>query len=104
LLDCTSKWRDPKATTDPETKEFLMETREIYETWYQNTLAEGEARGRAEGEARGELRALFTVLSARGLELSAEQARRVETCRDISLLEMWLRRAVTATSVDQVFD
>jgi hypothetical protein len=55
------EWRDPEAATDPETKELLMETRELYETWYQKTLAEGEARGRAEGKAQGELRALLTV-------------------------------------------
>jgi hypothetical protein len=122
------EWRDPGTAADPETQEFLMETRDIYETWYRKTLAEGEARGRVEGEARGrvegeargrvegeargraegeaqgELRALLTVLSARGIELSAEHAARVRACKDIAVLEAWLRRAVTATSADQIFD
>ncbi len=98
------EWRDPELDGDPETKEFLMETRDIYESWYQKTLAEGEARGRAEGEASGELRALLTVLSARGLKLSAEQAARVRDCRDTAQIEAWLRRAITATETHQIFD
>jgi hypothetical protein len=98
------EWREPSATIDPETREFLMETREIYDTWYQKTLAEGEARGLAEGEARGELRALLTVLSTRGIELSPEQSARVRDCKDLALLETWLRRAISATSADQIFD
>jgi hypothetical protein len=67
-------------------------------------LAEGEARSRAEGEAQGELRAVLTVLSARGFELSPERAALVESCRDTAVLERWLRRAVTAETVDQIFD
>ena len=61
------------------------------------------ARGREEGCAAGEARALLLVLSSRGIEVPAPAAQRIETERDDARLEAWIRRAVTATTIDDVF-
>ncbi len=69
--------------------------------------AEGEARGRAEGEARGrakgEASMLLRVLAARGFAVPDDMRQRVQSCTDVAQLEAWGDRAVTATSLDEVF-
>lgn len=62
------------------------------------------AEGRAEGRAEEAARLVLTVLTARGLELSADQRARVAACRDLDQLEAWVRQAVTATSTDELFE
>ena len=93
------EWQDPEKPRDPETEEFLMTT---YEAWYKKVFAEGEARGEVRGEARGEARSLLAVLSVRGLAVNAEQAARIQGCGDSAKLETWLRRAVSASSTEEV--
>ena len=70
-------------------------------------LAEGKAEGLAEGKAEGAVgstrEALRTVLSERGLSLSKADRERIEKCTDVEQLSAWLRRAVTADSVSEVF-
>jgi hypothetical protein len=63
----------------------------------------GKAEGRAEGRAEGEADAIFTVLSARRLDISEEARSRITSCEDLEQLQMWLRRAATAKSVDELF-
>jgi hypothetical protein len=69
--------------------------------------AEGEARGRAEGEARGraegEANLLLRVLRARGLAVPADVRDMITSCVDTAQLEAWFDRAITATSLDDVF-
>ncbi|WP_203417024.1 hypothetical protein [Jiangella ureilytica] len=60
-------------------------------------------QGRAEGEAKGEARALLTVLAARGLEVGDDTRARIDDCDDPDQLNLWISRAVTAESVDDVF-
>jgi hypothetical protein len=60
---------------------------------------EGEARGRAEGQAA----MLLRVLAARGFAVPDEVRRRVQSCTDITQLEAWGDRAVSATSLDEIF-
>ncbi len=64
--------------------------------------AEGEAQGRAEGEAQGEARAILTVLEARGVSVPDGVREQILACRDLGMLETWLRRAVTAKSVEDL--
>jgi hypothetical protein len=70
-------------------------------------LAEGEARGRAEGEARGraegEAAMLLRVLAARGFTVPDDLRQRIQSCTDLARLEAWGDRAVTATSLDEIF-
>ena len=61
-------------------------------------IAEGKLQGRLEGEAT----AILRVLTRRGLPVSEEQRSRILACTDLAILEMWLDRAIAATSVDEV--
>lgn len=62
-----------------------------------------KADGLAEGEARGEARSLLLVLRGRGFDVTDEVNERVMACTDTALLESWLLRAGTASSLDEVF-
>ncbi len=61
-------------------------------------LAERERAGRVE-EARA---AVLSVLEARGLRVPKRIAAAIAACEDVSTLDRWLRRAVTAKSADEV--
>jgi hypothetical protein len=66
--------------------------------------AEGLAEGRAEGCAEGEARMLLMVLDARGIPTTPEVRDRIANCTDLQQLEAWARKAVTATTIDELFD
>lgn len=76
----------------PERREFQSEFARKY-------VAVGKAEGKAEGEAQ----AVLAVLEARGLAVTAEQRERITACTDLAVLEGWIRHAVTAGSVDDLF-
>ena len=67
-------------------------------------IAEANALACAEGYTRGIAQALTSFLHARGFELTPDVVERIDACRDRALLERWVRRAVTATSLTSVFD
>lgn len=58
----------------------------------------------SEGEAKGEAKAIFAVLSARGIEVSEQARTRISECTDLEQLESWVRLAATAQSIDDLFD
>jgi hypothetical protein len=61
--------------------------------------AEASAEGWAEGFARG----ILIVLEARGLPVSDEIRTRILACTDVAQLHAWIRKAVSVTSVDELF-
>jgi hypothetical protein len=69
--------------------------------------AQGKAEGLAEAKARGLTRvkseAVLTVVAARGIELTAQQERRIRRSTSQANLDKWLRQAATAHSADEVF-
>jgi hypothetical protein len=65
---------------------------------FERGRAEGKARGKAEGEAA----ALLKIVTRRGLTLSAEQRRRIMGCTDVAMLERWLDRALSVSSVAEL--
>ncbi|MEM9463704.1 MAG: hypothetical protein AAGF11_56725, partial [Myxococcota bacterium] len=65
---------------------------------------EGRRKGRREGRAEGMTRMLRRLLNRRKLEPTAEQRQRLATCTDPQQLQQWFDRAVTATSVGEIFD
>ena len=77
--------------------------REVVMTEGERLIQQGEALGIAKGRAEGRAASPFAVLSARGLEVSEVARGRIESCSDVSTLDRWLARAVTAQSVDDVF-
>lgn len=60
-------------------------------------------QGRAEGRAEGEVKMLLRILAARGFALTDDVRERVTGCTDLAQLESWGERAVTATSVREIF-
>jgi hypothetical protein len=54
------------------------------------------------GEARGEGRAVLTVLDARGVPMTPEIRDQILACTDLAQLDVWLRRAATAATADDV--
>jgi hypothetical protein len=69
---------------------------------FRKLAAEHEALGEARGEARGEGQAVLTVLDARGVEVPAAVREQILACTDMAQLDIWLRRAATATAAADV--
>jgi hypothetical protein len=65
---------------------------------------EGREEGREEGRHEGEQAALFEVLDARGLQVDAGTRQRILACKDLSQLKLWLRKAVSVESAQQLFE
>jgi hypothetical protein len=57
----------------------------------------------AQGEATGEARAVLAVLDARGVDVPEKVRDEITACADPDLLETWVRRAATATTIDDLF-
>jgi hypothetical protein len=66
--------------------------------------AEGKAEGEAKGKAEGEATAVLTVLGARGIAVPDHVRARITGCTDLEQLDTWVRRAATASTVDDLFD
>jgi len=88
--------RDLAASLGPDAEEAYVTTAEMLR-------AEGEARGRAEGEARGRAEALVEVLTAKFGLLPASALKTVNAA-SIDQMRAWTARAVTAETLDKVFD
>jgi hypothetical protein len=72
---------------------------------YQSTFARAYvAQGLEEGLQKGKLIALFEVLDARGLKVDAEARQRILALADSTQLRVWLRRAVTVDTVQELFE
>ncbi|KAF4410455.1 MULTISPECIES: hypothetical protein [Streptomyces] len=69
-------------------------------SFYKSPLSE-EIRdaGRAEGRAED----IVLILEDRGLEVSDAARERITGCKDPALLRHWLRRALSATSTEDIF-
>jgi hypothetical protein len=66
--------------------------------------AEGRAEGCAEGCAEGGARAVLTVLQVRGFAVPDAARERILGQRDPECLERWLKKAIVAASLADVFD
>jgi hypothetical protein len=60
-------------------------------------------RGKAEGRAEEAAEAVLTVLAARGIDVPDDARQQITECADLEQLETWIRRAATATSVEELF-
>lgn len=84
--------------------EALMTTTYEYQSdFVRKYVHQGRDEGRAEGRAEGEATALLAVLAARGIEVPEDARARITSCTDLDQLETWIRRAVTASSVRELF-
>lgn len=65
-------------------------------------LAKGHKSGLVEGETAGKVAAIFAILAARGISVTAEARARIEGCKDGASLDRWITRAATAASTEDV--
>jgi hypothetical protein len=72
----------------------------LYATIREELIADGMLKGKAEGMAE----MLGQLLDSRELGLTDELRERVAGCKDESLLRRWFQRAITATTLTEVFD
>ncbi len=68
----------------------------MYDKWERDVLE----RGRLVGKSN----AILTVLEARHIPVSPEAAARIQGTADLRTLTTWLIRAVSAATVDEVFE
>jgi hypothetical protein len=64
----------------------------------------GRDEGRDEGRKLASARSVLTVLRTRAIDVPEQTRQRVFAEQDIQRLEQWLERAVTATTLNDVFD
>ncbi|MEU8889232.1 hypothetical protein [Streptomyces sp. NPDC048442] len=62
------------------------------------------AEGRVEGEARGEVKSLLLILGQRGIAVPDDVREHIQACTDHDVLTTWTIRALTATTVGDLFD
>ncbi|MBB4906838.1 hypothetical protein [Actinophytocola algeriensis] len=60
-------------------------------------------QGREEGRAEGEARAVLGVLEVRGISVPDAARERIMQCLDLEQLETWVRRAVTVSTIEELF-
>jgi hypothetical protein len=78
----------------------------IKDPFMDRLIAKGEATGIAKGEAKGkvagEAKLLLRYLDSR-FNLPEQRRKQIEDCSDAHWIEAWFDRALTATTLDQVF-
>jgi hypothetical protein len=80
-----------------------MATPQGYE--YQSDFARRHhAQGVAIGQAKARAEAVITVLETRGVPLSHEHRERILGSADLEELGKWVRKAVTVSSADELFE
>ena len=91
LLDFQRMLGQHESRTSDE-QEFLMAMQQTWED------------ARTEGLIAAQVKALLTVLRARGIAVPDAAQRRIQAERDLARLEHWLERASVASSVGAVID
>lgn len=75
---------------------------EAVEKGLKKGIEQGREQGLADGRAQGEASAVIAVLEARGLDVPDAVRQQIVSTSDLELLHVWLRRAVTAGTADDV--
>jgi hypothetical protein len=65
--------------------------------------SETSQRLRAEGRAEGRAEDILLILATRGIEVPESARERITTCADLEVLRMWLARAVSAETSEDLF-
>jgi len=83
--------------------DLAITRRQALEEGLRKGKAEGKAEGMQEGMQKGKAEAIVQILHARSIPVDEEALRRIQHCRDLSVLQQWLERAMTVSSVDEMF-
>jgi hypothetical protein len=68
------------------------------------TFMKGKLEGEREGQALMGAEAVLTVLQTRGLAPTEAQRERLLACENLDTIKAWIAKAVTAPSIDVLFD
>ncbi|MBB4777385.1 hypothetical protein ACN3XK_49585 [Actinomadura welshii] len=74
----------------------------VYE-WQSDFARKHIAEGKIEGKLEGEAELLLVVLESRGFKIDDGLRRRITSCQDLDQIHTWARRAVTASSLNDIF-
>jgi predicted transposase/invertase (TIGR01784 family) len=97
-----AKFTQEELNTYERVRDEIRQVLEIAaERWAQGHT-KGKAEGLAAGEAAGLVKAVLAVLAARGISVSPEVRAHVEACKDAATLDLWIARAATAASAEEV--
>jgi hypothetical protein len=99
LLDFQRMLGQHESRTSDE-QEFLMA---MQQTW-EDARTEGRTEGLTEGLIAAQVKALLTVLRARGIPVPDAAQQRIQAERDLARLERWIERASVASSIAEVID
>jgi len=83
------------AAEDPNT---MTQARQNAERALQDMYRQGMSRGQSDSKAED----VLAVLAAKGIPVSAALQEQIRTCTDLTTLQRWLLRAVTATRAEDV--
>ncbi|MFI0357590.1 hypothetical protein [Actinomadura sp. 9N407] len=100
-VDIRWKYHDHVVSRLPALARSILE--ELVDTKTYKLQSEFALRYEAEGKAEGKAESILQVLSERGLNPSEEERVRIESCRDLDQLETWVKRSITAGTVDEIF-
>lgn len=85
-------------------KRFLAEVKANAENEGRSAgISAGLSQGISQGISQGRAASILELLDVRGLALDPPLRERITTCTDVERLSLWLRRAATASSVDEIF-
>jgi hypothetical protein len=67
-------------------------------------LEEARIKGLLEGQAQGRSESVLRVLASRGISVDERARQKILACRDLTILDQWLERALKATSLTDLED
>ena len=82
----------------------MLSVETLYKRWEEKAISRGKEEGREEGMGLGQARSILLLLKSRGLSVSSEIEEKIRQCRDRSLLDQWLVRAITAPTAEAVVE
>jgi hypothetical protein len=94
------------ALSEAARKAFFMlpEGYEFQSKTVREAFHKGKTEGNVEGRVSEKAADVLDVLDARGLSVTDEQRARILGCTDLDTLSRWLRRAVTVSSANALFE
>ncbi|REG31702.1 putative transposase/invertase (TIGR01784 family) [Archangium gephyra] len=91
---------------DEQRAEELMGSwaEEMIERGIQQGLEKGLAQGLQQGLSRGRAEDVLRILSKRGVQVDEAARQRILTCSDLTTLDLWFDRSLSATTLADVLD
>jgi predicted transposase/invertase (TIGR01784 family) len=81
---------------------LLAERREMAQLMYRMEQTENRLEAEAKGKAEGKVLSVLTILDVRGIAVPEGVRQRLLACQDSERLDEWLRRSVTAATLDDI--